>query len=135
MKGKTASMDYEMLLSGKNGFALKRYWKVGKIRNIEKLWETLRWTERWNWYLSMRWNYVTCFKVIIKLTKESVDLKLPMKFPRDPPWEYFARCETEFINLSSYAIYQVSPQRWGGKTGYNICVKKCLKEFLQASKM
>lgn len=25
IKGKTASMDYEMLLSGKNGFTLKRY--------------------------------------------------------------------------------------------------------------
>ena len=35
-------MDYEMLQSGKNGFALKRYGRVWKLRNLEKLSDKLR---------------------------------------------------------------------------------------------
>ena len=42
LKCKTISMDYEMLLSGKNGFALKRYGRVWKLRNLEKLSNKLR---------------------------------------------------------------------------------------------
>ena len=42
LKGKTTSMDHEMLLNGKNAFALKRYQRIWDLRNLEKVSDKLR---------------------------------------------------------------------------------------------
>ena len=35
LEGKTNSIDYEMLLSGQNGFGLKRYWRVWNLETLK----------------------------------------------------------------------------------------------------